>query len=101
MPIHRLMEAWVDIENQRTPYNVIAMEPDQLQEVKNNHYLRAFETIHTAPSLGYVLIENAASSRSSTSGFRRKNWLNLKKEARTSPQTLMIPPHLLHRRHTW
>lgn len=91
MPIHRLMEAWVDIEQQRTPYNVIAMEPDQEQEVKNNHYLRAFETVHTVPSLGYTLIEKRSKLKEEFAGLPQERLVELKKKGEDITQTLMIP----------
>ena len=91
MPIHRLMEAWVDIENQRTPYNVIAMEPEQEQEVKNNHYLRAFETVHTVPSLGFTLLEKRSKLKEQYQGLPQEKLVELKKSGEDISQTLMIP----------
>ena len=91
MPIHRLMEAWVDIENQRTPYHLIAMEPDQEQEVKNNHYLRAFETVHTVPSLGYTLLERRNKLQEQYVGLPQEKLVELKKQGTEISQTLMIP----------
>ena len=91
MPIHRLMEAWVDIEQQRTPYQVIAMEPDQEQEIKNNHYLRAFETVHTVPSLGYTLVEKRSKLRDEYQGLPQEKLVELKKAGQEISQTLMVP----------
>lgn len=91
MPIHKLMEAWVDIEQQRTPYHVIAMEHEQEQEIKNNHYLRAFETVHTVPSLGYTLIEKRSKLKEEYAGLPQERLVELKKKGEEITQTLMIP----------
>ncbi len=91
MPIHRLMEAWVDIENQRTPYHVIALEPDEQQEVKNHHYLRAFETVHTVPSLGYTLIEQRNKLKEEFIGLPQEKLIELKKSGQEITRTFMIP----------
>lgn len=56
-PIHTLMRAWIDIEAQRTPYNLVALPPDAEIEIKNNFHLRAFATNHTVPALGFVVVE--------------------------------------------
>lgn len=55
--IKRMMEGYVDLERQRTPFELIPLLPDQPLEVKNNILLRGFETEHTCPSFGYVVSE--------------------------------------------
>lgn len=58
--IRRLMGAWVDVEAQRTPFRVIAMNPGDASaefEIKNHIFLRAFATDHTVPSLGFAVVE--------------------------------------------
>jgi ribonuclease Z len=80
-PIHRLMEAWVDIEAQRTPYNVIAMEPgtpSEELEVKNNIFLRAFDTVHTVPALGYSLVERRSKLKEEYVGLPQEKLVELK-----------------------
>lgn len=55
--IKRMMEGFVELERQRTPYDLIPLLPDQPYEIKNNILLRGFETEHTCPSFGYVVSE--------------------------------------------
>ncbi|MDX2131077.1 MAG: MBL fold metallo-hydrolase [Planctomycetota bacterium] len=55
--IKRMMEGYVELERQRTPYDLIPLLPDQPYEIKNNMFLRGFETEHTCPSFGYVVSE--------------------------------------------
>lgn len=55
--IHRMMAGFVDLERQRTPYELIPLLPDQPHEIKNNIFLKGFETEHTCPSFGYVVYE--------------------------------------------
>lgn len=55
--IKRMMEGYVELERQRTPYDLIPLLPDQPYEIKNNIFLRGFETEHTCPSFGYVVSE--------------------------------------------
>lgn len=56
-PIRRMMEGFVDLEMQVTPYNLVAMQPEQEIEIKNNIAMRAFEVEHTCPAFGYVILE--------------------------------------------
>lgn len=90
-PIHNLMRAWVDIEAQRTPYQVIALAPDGEIEVKNNILLRAFATNHRVPSLGFVLIERRSKLRSELAGLSQAQLVELKKKGESITQTLEIP----------
>ncbi|MDX1681848.1 MAG: MBL fold metallo-hydrolase [Phycisphaeraceae bacterium] len=55
--IDSMMQAWVDIEHQRTPYRCVAIEADQEIEIKKRTVLRAYPTVHTPDSLGYVVVE--------------------------------------------
>ncbi len=55
--IKRMMDGYVDLERQRTPYDLIPLLPDQPLEIKNNVLLRGFETEHTCPSFGYTVSE--------------------------------------------
>lgn len=55
--VHRMMQGYVDLEQQKTPYNVIPLEPEGMHEIKPSVYIRAFLTEHTSPSMGYVIVE--------------------------------------------
>lgn len=90
-PIHNLMRAWVDIERQRTPYNVVAMEPGQEVEIKNNHFLRAFATNHTCPSLGFTVIEKRSKLRADLVGLTQEALIDLKKKGENITQTIEAP----------
>ena len=56
-PIDTMMKSWVNLEGQRTAYEIIPLEPDDQIEVKNNIFLRAMEVSHAPGSMGYALIE--------------------------------------------
>jgi ribonuclease Z len=62
-PIHNVMRAWVDLEAQKTPYHVIALPPDGEVEIRHHTVLRAFATLHTVPSLGFVVVEKRGKLR--------------------------------------
>lgn len=55
--IQRMMEGFVELEGQRTPFEVIPLKADQKLEIKNNYFLRGFPTEHTCPSFGYTVVE--------------------------------------------
>lgn len=78
--IKNVMTAWIDLEAQRTPYNVIPLEPDQELAIKNNIVLRAFATKHTVPSLGYVAIEKRSKLREEFVGLDQPKLVELKQQ---------------------
>ena len=55
--IDAMMKSWVNLEGQRTPYEIIPLEPDDQIEIKNNIYLRGLEVSHATGAMGYALIE--------------------------------------------
>ncbi len=90
-PLHKLMEAWVDIERQRTKYNLVGLEPGDHYEIKNNHYLHAFETIHTVPALGYTVLEKRTKLKEEFAGLEQHDLVEHKKAGREIVDTFHIP----------
>ena len=90
-PIHNLMRAWVDIEAQKTPYNVIALEPDEQIEIKNTLFLRAFETRHSIHSLGFTIVEKRSKLCPELIGMPQEQLVALKKKGQTITRTHDIP----------
>jgi ribonuclease Z len=56
-PVHRLMDAWREIEGHRTPYSVIGLGPDEEYTIRRGLVARTFQTIHGGPCLGYSVVE--------------------------------------------
>lgn len=90
-PIHNIMRAWIDVEAQRTPYQVKAMAPESEVEIKNNLYLRAFATRHTVPSLGFVVVERRSKLRPDLVGLPQEKLLELKNRGETITQIMEVP----------
>lgn len=93
-PIRRLMTAWIDIEAQRTPHHVVAMEPGTPSgevEIKNHIYLRAFPTDHTVPSLGFVVVERRSKLREEFLGLPQDKLVELKKTGQDITYVKEVP----------
>ena len=90
-PIHNLMRAWVDIEAQKTPYQLVGMNPDDEVEVKNHIFLRAFPTIHPVPSLGFVLVEKRSKLKPELLGLPQEQLLAMKASGREITQMHEFP----------
>ena len=90
-PLHNLMAAWIDIERQRTKYNLVALPPGELHEIKNNHFLKSFETLHTVPSLGYTVLEKRTKLKEEFAGLEQAQIVEHKKAGRDIVDTFHIP----------
>jgi ribonuclease Z len=55
-PVDAMLRAWRDVERQGTPYKLIPISAGQMYEVRRDFGIRAYQTHHGAPSLGYGLI---------------------------------------------
>lgn len=56
-PLQKMLGSWIDLELQRTPNEIIPVAPNEEIPVRQNIVLRAIETRHTCPSLGWAIIE--------------------------------------------
>ncbi len=90
-PLHNLMEAWVDIERQRTKYNLVPLAPGEQYEIKNNHHLKAFEAIHTVPALGYTVLEKRTRLKEEFVGLTQEQIVEHKKAGKEIVDTFHIP----------
>ena len=90
-PIERMMESWIELEHQRTAFNVVALEPDEQHEIKNNIMLRAIEVRHTVPALGYAVVERRNKLRDEFRELPQEQLRKLKREGAEITRTLEIP----------
>jgi len=90
-PIHNLMNALVDIERQKTPYEVVTLEPEQQIPLKGNVVLRAFSTIHTVPSLAYSCVELRSKLRADLVGLPQEQLVQLKDKGEAITELHEIP----------
>jgi len=56
-PIHKLMDAWREIEGHRTPYRLVGLDPGEEYTIRRGLYARSFRAVHGGPCLGYSVIE--------------------------------------------
>lgn len=92
--IRGMMEAWVNIEAQRTPFKVIPMSPANGTgefEIKKGFHLRAFETIHTQPSLGFSIIEKRSKLKEEYIGLPQSKLVELKEAGEQITYTKEVP----------
>jgi len=104
--VRRVLESYHELEQQKTPFELIALEPEQEVEVKNNLFLRGFHTEHTSPSMGYTLVERRSKLKEEFTDFPQEKLKELKQRGVEITRTLRIPliaftgdtapgPHLL------
>jgi len=90
-PIRGLMDALVGIERQRTPYEIVTLEPEKQIPLKGNVVLRAFSTIHTPASLAYSCVELRSKLRADLVGLPQEQLVLIKEKGEEITETHEIP----------
>jgi ribonuclease Z len=90
-PINRMMAGFVDLEQQRTPFELYPLEPEQQLEIKPNIFIRGFLTEHTCPSFGYVMVEKRSKLRPEYAEFPQEKLRELKDRGVEITRSLEIP----------
>lgn len=90
-PLSRMIESWIELEQQRTQHQIVGLEPGEEIEVKNNIYLRALEVSHTVPALGFALIERRSKLREEFTDFPQEKLRELRSQGVEITRTLEIP----------
>jgi ribonuclease Z len=104
--VHAMMAGYVELEQQRTPYEVIALDDGGQVEIKNNVLLRGFFAEHTSPSMGFVVVERRSKLRPEYLDLPQEKLRELKSRGVEITRTLEVPlvaylgdtgpgPHLL------
>src|SRR5262249_18035229 len=86
-----MMRSWIDLELQRTPHEIVALEPEAELEIKNNVFLRAIETSHTAPSLAFAIIERRSKLKDEYRDLPQDRLRQLKLEGTPITRSIDIP----------
>ncbi|MAY73691.1 MAG: hypothetical protein CMJ31_03025 [Phycisphaerae bacterium] len=89
--VHAMMAGYVALERQKTPYNLISISPGDEIEIKNNHVLRCFETEHTCPSIGYVVVEKRTKLKPELMGMPQEKLRELKERGEEIVNHLEVP----------
>jgi ribonuclease Z len=90
-PLRAMMRSWVDLELQRTPHEVIALAPEEEIPLKGTMSLRAIETSHTSPSLGFAIIERRAKLKEEFRDFPQERLRELRSQGVEITRVVEIP----------
>ena len=90
-PLATMMASWIPLEQQRTPHEIIPLEPDEQIEVKNNLFLRGIEVSHTVASLGYAVVERRSKLKPEFADLPQEKLRELKSSGVDITRTLEIP----------
>jgi len=89
--VKRMLDGYIDLEKQVTPYEVIALEPEQEYEIKNNIVVRGFPVEHGAPAFGYSVIEKRSKLKPEFVGFPQEKLRELKSRGVDITRVIEIP----------
>lgn len=93
--VRAMMEGFIQLERQETAYELIPLDAspgvEECLEIKNNMVLRAFQTEHTAPSVGYTILEKRTKLREEFAGMPQEKLRELKARGTEITRNLHIP----------
>ena len=89
--VRGMLDGYHALEQQETPYEIITLAHDQQIKVKNNMSLRGFHTEHTAPSMGYCLLEHRTKLKPEYVDLPQEKLKELKSRGEEITRHLEIP----------
>ena len=90
-PLRNMLAAWAPIERQETPHEIVGVEPDTDIEIRQNIALRAIETSHTCPSLGWSVIEHRHKLKDEYRDLPQNELRALREKGETITKSTEIP----------
>ena len=86
-----MMATWAPLEQQRTPHQIVPIEPDQEIQIKNNIFLRAIEVSHAMHSLAYGVVEHRSKLKPEFADLPQEKLRELKAGGTEITRMLQIP----------
>lgn len=104
--VRAMLEGFSALERQKTPYELLAINPGDEVQIKNNIVLRCFRTEHTCPAVGYAIVEKRTKLKDEYVGLPQEKLRELKERGTEIVRHLEVPqiaftgdtlpgPHLL------
>ncbi len=90
-PIHRLMDAWREIEGHRTPYRLVGMDPNEEYQIRRGLFVRSFRTVHGGPCLGYSVVEKRQKLKPEYLELPGPKLANLRRSGEELTYTVEVP----------
>lgn len=89
--VRGMMDGYVALEQQRTPYEIIELAPEEELEIKNSIVLRAFALDHTCTTNGYVIVEKRSKLKEEFVGMPQEKLREIKDSGTEITKILDIP----------
>ena len=89
--IRGMMNGFINLERQKTPYTLTTLKPGEELKIKNNIVLRLFEVEHTCPAVGYVIIEKRTKLKEEFRDFPQEKLRELKERGTEIVRHLEVP----------
>jgi ribonuclease Z len=90
-PVDAMLRAWRDVERQGTPYKLIPISAGQMYEVRRDFGIRAYQTHHGGPSLGYGLISIREKLKPELAGSPGPELVEMKKRGEEIQYRVEVP----------
>lgn len=90
-PLEAMMATWVDLERQRTPHEIVGLEPGVDFQLRPNIFVRGIEVSHSAPSLAFVVLERRSKLREEFHGLPQDRLRELKAAGTEITRSMEIP----------
>jgi ribonuclease Z len=89
--IQRMMEGYIELERQTTPYKLIPLKAGEEHQIKNNIMLRAFEVEHTVPAFGYTIVEKRSKLKDEYNGLPQEKLKELRDRGTEITRIIEVP----------
>lgn len=90
-PMQEIIDAWVTIDGNTIPANLIGVKPGDEYQLKPNLFARVFPTKHSKGSVGYSIIEKRKKLKQEFVGLNGPQIVELKKQGIEIDYALELP----------
>jgi ribonuclease Z len=89
--IQRMMEGYIELEQQKTPFKLLPLQPDGEIMIKNGVFLRGFPVEHTVPAFGYAVVERRTKLKDEFVGMPQEKLRELKDRGTEITRVMQVP----------
>lgn len=89
--VKAMLDGYQELERQKTPYNIIAIKPEETVEIKPNVVLKGFPLEHRVPTFGFSVIERRSKLKPELVGLPQEKLMELRESGQEITRILEIP----------
>ncbi len=90
-PVQRMLRSWQKLDRGRMVCNLVGVEPGDVIELSREHVVSVFQTVHTVPSVGYLVWDRRKKLKAEYQGLAQEEIRDIRLAGNEVSEEIRVP----------